>query len=410
MQRPAQAAVVKLIRNAPRASLEAFFTAQSCPLGERLRGIAPEADYARPLIKAVDELSDEEHAQLTVNAERVTEMADEVGQTALLAVVQARRLIERLEGACARSLWAFLNEPASFRRAEEIRYTDRHREGRMWSGYAAPKRLTPATGEVALAAFKAAALRLFGSLEGHCEIYRRSRPNLDARDSELFQLTLYRDDLPDTYFAFESGRLVRRHRRPVVEVSVTYEPAMGVIEVVSPDRKKRDELARLFADTVLGHRSRGSGSGSGGTISRAFCRRSTSRSTRRTGSNWSSSCSCACTGLSSGGKRTTLETPLRASGSTWDHALAELRDGDLAAADYIATLDDELRRRDDEARCGLMVVDLRTGDTVHWLRIEGIVEELYDVAVLPGATRPMAIGLKTDEIRRVITVGEPEPL
>ena len=38
----------------------------------------------------------------------------------------------------------------------------------------------------------------------------------------------------------------------MVEVSVTYEPAVGVIEVVSPDREKRDELARIFADTVLG--------------------------------------------------------------------------------------------------------------------------------------------------------------
>jgi uncharacterized protein (TIGR03032 family) len=73
-------------------------------------------------------------------------------------------------------------------------------------------------------------------------------------------------------------------------------------------------------------------------------------------------------------------------------------------------LDEGLRRRDAEARCGLMVVDLRTGDAVHWLRIEGIVEELYDVAVLPGVIRPMAIGLKTDEIRRVISVGEPQPL
>jgi uncharacterized protein (TIGR03032 family) len=71
-------------------------------------------------------------------------------------------------------------------------------------------------------------------------------------------------------------------------------------------------------------------------------------------------------------------------------------------------LDDELAGRDAEARCGLMVVDLRTGDAVHWLRIEGVVEELYDVAVLPGVRRPMAIGLKTDEIRRTITVGAPQ--
>jgi hypothetical protein len=50
------------------------------------------------------------------------------------------------------------------------------------------------------------------------------------------------------------------------------------------------------------------------------------------------------------------------------------------------------------------VIDLRTGAIVHWLRIEGIIEELYDVVVLPGVTRPTAIGFVTDEIRRVISV------
>jgi uncharacterized protein (TIGR03032 family) len=73
-------------------------------------------------------------------------------------------------------------------------------------------------------------------------------------------------------------------------------------------------------------------------------------------------------------------------------------------------LDEELVRRDAEPRCGLMIVDLRSGDAVHWLRIEGVVEELYDVAVLPGVRRPMVIGLKTDEIRRMITVGAPQDL
>jgi uncharacterized protein (TIGR03032 family) len=70
-------------------------------------------------------------------------------------------------------------------------------------------------------------------------------------------------------------------------------------------------------------------------------------------------------------------------------------------------LDDELAKRKAEARCGLLIVDLRSGDIVHWLRIEGIVEELYDVAVLRGVRRPMALGFKTDEIRRMLTVGDP---
>ncbi len=68
-------------------------------------------------------------------------------------------------------------------------------------------------------------------------------------------------------------------------------------------------------------------------------------------------------------------------------------------------LDETLQQKNAEPRCGLMVIDLRSGDIVHWLRLEGIVEELYDVVVLPGVRRPMAIGFKTDEIRRVVTIG-----
>ncbi|MSR15423.1 MAG: TIGR03032 family protein [Gammaproteobacteria bacterium] len=70
-------------------------------------------------------------------------------------------------------------------------------------------------------------------------------------------------------------------------------------------------------------------------------------------------------------------------------------------------LDDELTKRGAAARCGLLVIDLRTGDTVHWVRFDGIVQELYDVAILPGVRRPSALGFKTDEIRRVLSAGPP---
>ena len=55
------------------------------------------------------------------------------------------------------------------------------------------------------------------------------------------------------------------------------------------------------------------------------------------------------------------------------------------------------------ARCGLLVVNLATFDAPHWLRFGGIVKELYDVGVLPGVIRPMAIGFKTDEVRRYLS-------
>ena len=72
-------------------------------------------------------------------------------------------------------------------------------------------------------------------------------------------------------------------------------------------------------------------------------------------------------------------------------------------------LDDELAQRGAAAECGVQIIDLRSGEIAHWIRLEGMVRELYDVVVLPGVTRPMAFGFRTDEIERTIALGEPQP-
>jgi uncharacterized protein (TIGR03032 family) len=69
-------------------------------------------------------------------------------------------------------------------------------------------------------------------------------------------------------------------------------------------------------------------------------------------------------------------------------------------------LEAELAKRAADARCGLLIIDLRSGNVAHWLRVEGLVRELYDVATLPQVSRPMALGFKTDEIQRMIAIGE----
>lgn len=83
-------------------------------------------------------------------------------------------------------------------------------------------------------------------------------------------------------------------------------------------------------------------------------------------------------------------------------ALSKPREGTFTGLE----LDANLRSRDAEPRCGLMIIDLKTADIVHWFRIEGIIEELYDVCTLPGVVRPTAFGFKTDEIRRFISKAE----
>jgi uncharacterized protein (TIGR03032 family) len=68
-------------------------------------------------------------------------------------------------------------------------------------------------------------------------------------------------------------------------------------------------------------------------------------------------------------------------------------------------LDEALLAKGAEARTGILVIDLRTGDVLHWLRITGVIAELYDVVALLGVVRPMALGFRTEEVQRMITVG-----
>ena len=61
-------------------------------------------------------------------------------------------------------------------------------------------------------------------------------------------------------------------------------------------------------------------------------------------------------------------------------------------------LDKKLAETDSEPWCGVQVIDLDTGACVHWFRIDGPVGELYDLGVVPGVVRPMALGFATNEI------------
>jgi uncharacterized protein (TIGR03032 family) len=69
-------------------------------------------------------------------------------------------------------------------------------------------------------------------------------------------------------------------------------------------------------------------------------------------------------------------------------------------------IEDRLAAASVEPRCGLYVIDTMTGDVVHWLRIEGVVREIYDVVVLPGITRPYLVGFRNEEIRRTVSIDE----
>lgn len=63
-----------------------------------------------------------------------------------------------------------------------------------------------------------------------------------------------------------------------------------------------------------------------------------------------------------------------------------------------------LERYGARAQCAIVVVDLRAGDLVHWLRLEGPVGEIADVTVLHDCRRPAIIGFQGEESRRMVSI------
>ncbi|MFN3703707.1 TIGR03032 family protein [Thermomonas sp.] len=66
-------------------------------------------------------------------------------------------------------------------------------------------------------------------------------------------------------------------------------------------------------------------------------------------------------------------------------------------------LDEELKKRDAEPWCGVQIISLVNGDVLNWIRFDGDMGEIFDISFLPNVKHPMMIGLRTNEIRDLIT-------
>lgn len=60
-------------------------------------------------------------------------------------------------------------------------------------------------------------------------------------------------------------------------------------------------------------------------------------------------------------------------------------------------LQKNLEEKDSEAWCGVQIIDLESGTVVEWLRLDGPVTELFDVAFLDNVKCPMALGQRSPE-------------
>jgi uncharacterized protein (TIGR03032 family) len=67
-------------------------------------------------------------------------------------------------------------------------------------------------------------------------------------------------------------------------------------------------------------------------------------------------------------------------------------------------LEDNIRARDGEPRCGAFIIDTRSADILHWIRFEGALRELFDAAFTLDVRAPMCVGLASPELPTLITL------
>jgi hypothetical protein len=64
---------------------------------------------------------------------------------------------------------------------------------------------------------------------------------------------------------------------------------------------------------------------------------------------------------------------------------------------------EELAKRNLDPICAVLVIDLERGEIAEWLRLEGDVQELFTVELIPGIRCPMVVGPTTEEFSGTIT-------
>jgi hypothetical protein len=246
------ASITSFFRKTPVPSLKAYFATKLFTLPATVTWTGTDSDVVDTLIAALDTFSEADREALILEITRIMALADEPGQNALLAVVSDRVAFDTIEGGHNRALWVLMNEHANFQLAEDVRYNDEKRRGRMWQGFVVEKYKPVRKDQVSRDALTAEIQKKFNTSNVHVDVFDRYRVTLDGASHQLVQVAVYREGRPDDALGFDSAGKLQRHLvKPVYEASLTYEPSEGVIEVVAGDKDVRMAMASMMGRTLM---------------------------------------------------------------------------------------------------------------------------------------------------------------
>lgn len=243
----------RFIRSISPHDLRDHMAQSGIPLPTDLNWDASADEFVQGFLKAVDDLTDQERVQLLADIDRISDMTDEVGQAALMALAEWRDRLSCIDGAHRRAHWLYVQSQDAFRQAEEIRYAEENQNAqRMWDGFVGPRLADMKTDESAKDGFRSKLPEVLGVKRVQTEYFGRIRTREGEPDREIKQVTIYSEDVPVDELVFATKGVENRARKPVRETAVIYEPSSGTIEVVGRVKTLRETVARLFAEMLLG--------------------------------------------------------------------------------------------------------------------------------------------------------------
>jgi len=246
-------ALSAFLRKTPSEALREYFDRPEIGLPTEFEWPEADTDLSVPLFGAIEKMSRVERDRVSNDAERVHSLSNEPGQAAIYSVAEDPDFLDGLANPHARSLWMFLKANDRFRHAEEVRFTEDRRRGRMWAGYMIDAGCVVQRDASARHAFVSAIKEFSGAAHADVDIFDRVRTTHEGDECDIVQVTIYREGRPDDLLRFDDkGALVRQAYRPVFEAAVTYEPATGSIEVIANDKVTRSEIVKATVKYLLG--------------------------------------------------------------------------------------------------------------------------------------------------------------
>jgi hypothetical protein len=250
------AAIAKLIRHTPGDDLKVYFTSRSDEfLGSAVAWAGPKNAVLKQVLGVVDRLDEVTRNRLALEAERIDSMTSEVGQAAILSVVDpaTRAKLTAMESHYARALWLYTSDRRKFDQAADVCFFENARSVRTWDGFVSSPGRTVRRDAAALSALEKEVQALFA--EGDvckAEVFERERIADDGTVSKLVHVSVYRECMPNSALVFRDSDLDLLIYQPARELAFSYDPATGAIDVVSNTKDSRVKLAQIFVKHLLG--------------------------------------------------------------------------------------------------------------------------------------------------------------